>query len=103
MQVNATSMVEAPDEVFCLPCGESEPEVVGVDPFVDPSSGVAVLQVEALALAPLPLGDSDGVRLGDPGILCAVDRPLAAPNDAESDQVIRTDAALNRSSAHSSA
>jgi S1-C subfamily serine protease len=84
-------------------------EIVGVDPSTD----VAVLQADAKsrALTPLPLGDSDGVEVGDPvvaignpfglertvtaGIVSAIGRPLAAPNDAEIDQVIQTDAALN--------
>jgi S1-C subfamily serine protease len=152
VRVNATSLVEAPDDFFGFPFGEPEripqralgsgfvidkaghivtnyhvvqgarsvnvsfsnrdrvrAEVIGVDPSTD----VAVLEVDAKsrALTPLPLGDSDGVRVGDPvvaignpfglertvtaGIVSAIGRPLAAPNAAEIDQVIQTDAALN--------
>ena len=83
--------------------------VVGVDPSTD----VAVLKVEvkSRALTPLPLGDSDGVRVGDPvvaignpfglersvtaGIVSALQRQIAAPNSYSIDQVIQTDASIN--------
>jgi putative serine protease PepD len=83
--------------------------VVGVDPSTD----LAVLRVEqsTRALSPLPLGDSDGLRVGDAvvaignpfglertvtaGIVSALARPLAAPDGAEIGEVIQTDAALN--------
>jgi S1-C subfamily serine protease len=84
-------------------------EVVGVDPSTD----IAVLQADtkSRALTPLALGDSDSVKVGDPvvaignpfglertvtaGIVSALGRLLAAPNDAEIDRVIQTDAAVN--------
>jgi S1-C subfamily serine protease len=83
--------------------------VVGVDPSTD----IAVLkvQVPATALVPLPLGDSDRVRVGDlavaignpfgldrtvtAGIVSAVQRYIQAPNGYTIDHVIQTDAALN--------
>jgi S1-C subfamily serine protease len=79
----------------------------------DPSTDIAVLQVKASsrALTPLPLGDSDTVRVGDQvlaignpfgldrtataGIVSALQRPIQAPNGDEIDHVIQTDAALN--------
>ncbi|HSP71114.1 MAG TPA: trypsin-like peptidase domain-containing protein [Gaiellaceae bacterium] len=83
--------------------------VVGTDPSTD----VAVLQVAARsrALQPLPLGNSDLVRVGDPvvaignpfgytrtataGIVSALQRQITAPNSYPIDHVIQTDAALN--------
>jgi len=81
----------------------------------DPSTDVAVLQVDAhaLALSPLPLGDSDAVHVGDPvvaignpfgldrtvtaGIVSALQRVIQAPAQQYSiDHVIQTDAALNK-------
>ena len=80
---------------------------------VDPSTDVAVLKVDvkSRALTPLPLGDSDGVRVGDPviaignpfglersvtaGIVSALQRQIEAPNSSAIDQVIQTDAAIN--------
>jgi S1-C subfamily serine protease len=79
----------------------------------DPSSDVAVLQVDmpASALTPIELGDSDRVRVGDPvvaignpfgldrtvtaGIVSAVQRHIQAPNGFPIDHVIQTDAAIN--------
>jgi S1-C subfamily serine protease len=79
----------------------------------DPSTDIAVLQVKApsRALQPLPLGNSDSVRVGDQvlaignpfgldrtataGIVSALQRPIQAPNGDEIDHVIQTDAALN--------
>lgn len=84
-------------------------EIVGVDPATD----VAVLKVEAKsrALTPLPLGDSDAVRVGDPlvaignpfglersvtaGIVSALQREIASPSNDAIDHVIQTDAAIN--------
>jgi S1-C subfamily serine protease len=86
--------------------------IVGVDAATD----LAVLHVAvpSRALTPLPLGDSDRVRVGDPvvaignpfgldrtataGIVSALARPLTAPSGAEIDEVIQTDAALNSGS-----
>jgi S1-C subfamily serine protease len=85
-------------------------ELVGTDPSTD----LAVLRVdaEASALTPLPLGDSDDVRVGDPvvaignpfgldrtataGIVSALQRLITAPNDFAIDHVIQTDAPINR-------
>jgi S1-C subfamily serine protease len=84
-------------------------KVIGVDPSTD----VAVLQVgvKARALTPLPLGNSDSVRVGDQviaignpfgldrsvtaGIVSAVQRRIEAPNQLSIGHVIQTDAALN--------
>jgi len=80
---------------------------------VDPSTDIAVLHVEvkARALKALPLGNSDGVRVGDQviaignpfgldrsvtaGIVSAVQRRIEAPNRLSISHVIQTDAALN--------
>ncbi|MDW8337702.1 MAG: trypsin-like peptidase domain-containing protein [Thermoleophilia bacterium] len=87
-----------------------EARIVGTDPSTD----LAVLQVDAdaTALTPLPLGDSDEVRVGDPvvaignpfgltrtvtaGIVSAVQRLITAPNQLVIDHVIQTDAPINR-------
>jgi S1-C subfamily serine protease len=79
----------------------------------DLSTDVAVLKVDvdASALAPLHLGNSDRVRVGDSvvaignplglersvtaGIVSALHRPLTAPNDFTIDDVIQTDASIN--------
>jgi S1-C subfamily serine protease len=79
----------------------------------DPSTDLAVLKVgvDARALMPLRLGDSDGVLVGDAvvaignplglersvtaGIVSALHRPLTAPNDFTIDDVIQTDASIN--------
>jgi S1-C subfamily serine protease len=84
-------------------------EVVGTDPSTD----LAVLRVDtsAAALTPLPLGDSDAVRVGDPvvaignpfgldrtvtsGIVSALQRLITAPNQFAIDHVIQTDAPIN--------
>ncbi|MBA3375862.1 MAG: trypsin-like peptidase domain-containing protein, partial [Actinobacteria bacterium] len=85
-------------------------ELVGTDPSTD----LSVLRVEAdaSALTPLPLGDSDQVRVGDPvvaignpfgldrtataGIVSALQRLITAPNRFTIDHVIQTDAPINR-------
>jgi S1-C subfamily serine protease len=79
----------------------------------DPSTDLAVLKVDvdARALTPLRLGNSDRVRVGDSvvaignplglersvtaGIVSALHRPLTAPNDFTIDDVIQTDASIN--------
>jgi S1-C subfamily serine protease len=79
----------------------------------DRSTDLAVLKVDvdARALTPLRLGDSDRVRVGDSvvaignplglersvtaGIVSALHRPLTAPNKFTIDDVIQTDAAIN--------
>jgi len=85
-------------------------KVVGVDPSTD----IAVLQVDAhaRALTPLLLGNSDAVHVGDSvvaignpfgydrtvttGVVSALQRVITAPNSYSIDHVIQTDAALNR-------
>ena len=85
-------------------------EVVGVDPSTD----LAVLKVQARsrALTPLPLGNSDDVRVGDAvvaignpfglnrtvtaGIVSALQRQITAPNSYSIDHVIQTDAPINQ-------
>ena len=80
---------------------------------VDPSTDIAVLQVEvkARALKAMRLGNSDGVRIGDQviaignpfgldrsvtaGIVSAVQRRIESPNRLSISHVIQTDAALN--------
>jgi S1-C subfamily serine protease len=79
----------------------------------DRSTDLAVLKVDvdARALTPLRLGDSDRVRVGDSvvaignplglersvtaGIVSALHRPLTAPNQFTIDDVIQTDASIN--------
>ena len=84
-------------------------DVIGTDPSTD----LAVLRVEtaASALTPLPMGNSDAVRVGDPvvaignpfgldrtvtaGIVSALQRLIQAPNSFTIDHVIQTDAPIN--------
>jgi S1-C subfamily serine protease len=84
--------------------------VVGADASTD----IALLKVNAnsRALTPLPLGDSDGVRVGDQvvaignpfglersvtaGIVSALQRQIVSPNFLTIDHVIQTDASINR-------
>jgi S1-C subfamily serine protease len=79
----------------------------------DPSTDVAVLQIDAhsRALTPLPLGDSDKVQVGDgvvaignpfgltrtvtSGIVSALQREIDAPNSYKIEHAIQTDAAIN--------
>ena len=79
----------------------------------DPSTDIAVLKVnvDARALRPLDLGNSDRLGVGDSvvaignplglersvtaGIVSALRRPLTAPNNFTIDDVIQTDAAIN--------
>jgi S1-C subfamily serine protease len=79
----------------------------------DLSTDLAVLKVDvdAQALTPLKLGDSNRIHVGDSvvaignplglersvtaGIVSALHRPLTAPNDFTIDDVIQTDAAIN--------
>lgn len=86
-----------------------EAEVVGQDPSTD----VAVIQVDAPreALQPLTLGDSDSLGVGEPviaignplnvgisvttGIVSGLGRPIEAPNDYTINDAIQTDAAIN--------
>jgi S1-C subfamily serine protease len=85
-------------------------KVVGADPSTD----IAVLKIDthSRALTPLPLGDSDAVRVGDQvyaignpfgvytrtltaGVVSALQRQIVAPNSMAIDGVIQTDAAIN--------
>jgi S1-C subfamily serine protease len=84
-------------------------KVIGVDPSTD--SAVLQVSVKGRALKPLPLGNSDSVRVGDQviaignpfgldrsvtaGIVSAVQRRIEAPNQLSIAHVIQTDAALN--------
>ncbi|HEX5848589.1 MAG TPA: trypsin-like peptidase domain-containing protein [Rubrobacter sp.] len=86
-----------------------EAELVGQDPSTD----VAVVQVDAPrgALWPLTLGDSDTVGVGEPviaignplnvgisvttGIVSGVGRPIKAPNNYTINDAVQTDAAIN--------
>jgi S1-C subfamily serine protease len=79
----------------------------------DPSTDIAVLQVQthSRALTPLVWGNSDNAAVGDSvvaignpfgytrsvtaGIVSALDRPLTAPNNFQIEHAIQTDAALN--------
>jgi S1-C subfamily serine protease len=79
----------------------------------DPSTDLALLEVEvdAQALTPLSLADSDKVEVGDPvvaignpfglertvtaGIVSALQRQVQAPNNFTIDHVIQTDAPIN--------
>ena len=79
----------------------------------DASSDLAVLKIDASsrALTPLMLGDSDGMKVGDPvvaignpfgldrtvtaGIVSAIQRAITAPNGYTIDHIIQTDAAIN--------
>jgi S1-C subfamily serine protease len=85
-------------------------EIVGIDPSTD----LALLEVEtsSSALTPLTLGDSDQVEVGDrvvaignpfgldrtatAGIVSAVQRFITAPNQFTIDHVIQTDAPINQ-------
>jgi S1-C subfamily serine protease len=79
----------------------------------DPSTDIAVLKIDAQAraLTPLPLGNSDAVRVGDAvvaignpfglertvtaGIVSALQRRIEAPNGFTIDKAIQTDAPIN--------
>jgi S1-C subfamily serine protease len=79
----------------------------------DESTDLALLKVDpaGLNLAPLALGSSKGVEVGDPaiaignpfglertlttGVISAVQRTIQAPNNFEIDDVLQTDAPIN--------
>jgi S1-C subfamily serine protease len=89
--------------------GSMKATIVGTDP----SSDLAVLRIDtsSRALTPLPLGNSDGMQVGDPvvaignpfgldrtvtaGIVSAIQRAITAPNGYTIDHVIQTDASIN--------
>ena len=94
--------------------GDTGREVQGEVLGTDPSSDLAVLRVDpgsAGALRPLPLADSDRVRVGDAvvaighpfgldrtataGIVSGLGREIQAPNGFQIDEVIQTDAPIN--------
>jgi S1-C subfamily serine protease len=105
-------VVEGADRVFVNFSGNDRvrARVVGVDPSTD----IAVLQVnaQARALTPLPLGDSNAIKVGDAvvaignpfglertvtaGIVSALQRQIRAPNGFAIDEVVQTDAAINQ-------
>src|ERR687890_2917644 len=86
-----------------------EAEIVGQDPSTD----VALIQVDATrkALKPLTLGDSNSVGVGEPviaignplnvgisvttGIVSGLGRPIKAPNNYTINDAVQTDAAIN--------
>jgi putative serine protease PepD len=104
-------VVDGAKEVFVNFSGEDKYKatIVGTDPSTD----VAVLQIDATsrALKPLPLGNSDTIQVGAPvvaignpfgldrtvtaGIVSALQREVRAPNGFTIDKVIQTDAAIN--------
>jgi len=83
--------------------------VVGKTVGVDPIADIAVVQIDAKDLHPLPLGDSDKLEIGDwviaignplgfqhtvtTGIVSALHRTLGNPGATEN--LIQTDAAIN--------
>jgi len=87
-----------------------EARLVGSDPSTD--LAVLVVDTDASALTPLPLGDSDTLRVGDAvvaignpfglsrtataGIVSALQRLITAPNQFTIDHVIQTDAPINK-------
>jgi S1-C subfamily serine protease len=105
-------VVDGASEVFVNFSGNDrmKAEIVGTDPSTD----IAVLKIDASAraLTPLPLGNSDRVRVGDPvvaignpfgldrtvtaGIVSALQREIVAPDGYPIDKVIQTDAAINK-------
>jgi S1-C subfamily serine protease len=105
-------VIDGADEVAVNFSGDDDvrARVVGSDPSTD----IAVLRIEtpARALTALPLGNSDGVRVGDPvvaignpfglersasaGIVSALQRELESPAGFTIDRVIQTDAPINQ-------
>ncbi|HEV3407933.1 MAG TPA: trypsin-like peptidase domain-containing protein [Gaiellaceae bacterium] len=105
-------VIDGADEVAVNFSGDDDvrARVVGSDPSTD----IAVLRIDtpARALTALPLGNSDGVRVGDPvvaignpfrlersassGIVSALQRELESPAGFTIDRVIQTDAAINQ-------
>jgi S1-C subfamily serine protease len=105
-------VVEGAKEVFINFTGNDryKATIVGTDPSTD----LAVLQIDAQsrALTPLPLGNSDALQVGAPvvaignpfgldrtetaGIVSALQREIQAPNGFTIDKVIQTDAAINK-------
>ncbi|MBS1845970.1 MAG: trypsin-like peptidase domain-containing protein [Actinobacteria bacterium] len=105
-------VIEGADKIE-VKIGESDHEYTAKVVGTDPSSDLALLQVEAPSkeLDPLTLGDSSKMEVGDPvvaignpfgldrtvtsGIVSALQRQIQAPNGFSIDNVIQTDAAIN--------
>jgi S1-C subfamily serine protease len=105
-------VVEGAEQVFVTFSDDEriEAKVLGSDPSTD----IAVLEIDAegRALTPLALGDSDGVEVGDTaiaignpfgldrtvtkGIVSAIQREIRAPDGFQIEGAIQTDAAINR-------
>ncbi|MGH3046330.1 MAG: S1C family serine protease [Gaiellaceae bacterium] len=105
-------VVEGADEVEVNFSGADRvpARIVGTDPSTD----IAVLKIDAQAraLTPLPLGNSDAVRVGDAvvaignpfglersvtaGIVSALQRDIQAPDGFTIDKAIQTDAPINQ-------
>jgi S1-C subfamily serine protease len=105
-------VIEGADQVEVNFSGEDNipARVVGADPSTD----LAVLEIDAQAraLTPLPLGNSDAIRVGDAvvaignpfglertvtaGIVSALQRQIQAPNGYTIDEVVQTDAPINQ-------
>ena len=105
-------VVEGADEVDVNFSGADRvpARIVGTDPSTD----IAVLKIDAQAraLTPLPLGNSDAVRVGDAvvaignpfglersvtaGIVSALQRDIQAPDGFTIDKAIQTDAPINQ-------
>ncbi|MDQ4082417.1 MAG: trypsin-like peptidase domain-containing protein [Actinomycetota bacterium] len=106
-------VVQEAEDVYVSFSNEDQLEarVVGTDPSTD----LALLKIDVddkRALAPLALGDSDSVQVGDSviaigspygrartvtaGIVSALQRQIQAPNGFAIDKVIQTDAPINR-------
>ena len=104
-------VIEGAEELYVALPGEIEAlaQIVGVDP----SNDLAVIKValEDDALFPIPLGDSDGLRvgqfvvaIGNPfglertltvGVISALGRIIESPDERFIGEIIQTDAAIN--------
>jgi S1-C subfamily serine protease len=105
--------VAAGGRVVTIQAGPRTPRVRARIVGRDPSTDLALLRVDpdAAELAPLPLGDSDDVRVGDTavavgnpfglqrsltvGVVSAVDRSIDAPDGFPIEGAVQTDAAIN--------
>jgi S1-C subfamily serine protease len=106
--------VAAGGSVVTVQAGPRTPRVRARIVGRDPSTDLALLRVdprEAPDLTPLPLGDSDDVRVGDTaiavgnpfglqrsltvGVVSAVDRSIDAPDGFPIEGAVQTDAAIN--------
>jgi len=105
-------VIEGADKIE-VKIGESDHQYTAKVVGTDPSSDLALIQVEAPSkeLDPLTLGDSSKMEVGDPvvaignpfgldrtvtsGIVSALQRQIQAPNGFSIDNVIQTDAAIN--------